>query len=368
MRILDRYLFAQTLPVLLWCLVSFVSLTVMIDLFGHLDEILRLHLDGPILLAYYANFSPEVIVRTLPVAVVLATAFTLGRLTRNNELTAMKAGGVGLHNIVQPLLGLGVLAAAASFLLNELVVPQATLRYQQIKAVTFDAEGPAAVQARKIPLRLNVTYFGNHNRLYHIGEYNPLEQLLKDVTILEHDEQQHLTGKIFAKWGQWEPANRTWIFSDGWIYRQDAQGRFSAEPQSFRRLVLSLEETPKDFEKPEAQTDNLRLAELGNRIRQLKRSGAHQTYGLEVDWQAKLAFPVMNLVMVLLGVPFVVEKHRGGFVAGVGLSLACGVAYYGLMAITLALGKGRFLHPVLAAWAPNAFFLCFSLYLIRRVR
>ena len=41
MRILDRYVARQILPVWGWCLATFMLLSCLIDLFGHLDEIVR---------------------------------------------------------------------------------------------------------------------------------------------------------------------------------------------------------------------------------------------------------------------------------------------------------------------------------------
>ena len=41
MRILDRYAVRQLVPVWLWCLCVFLFLSCVIDLFEHLDEILR---------------------------------------------------------------------------------------------------------------------------------------------------------------------------------------------------------------------------------------------------------------------------------------------------------------------------------------
>ncbi|NIQ17867.1 MAG: LptF/LptG family permease, partial [Candidatus Aenigmarchaeota archaeon] len=48
--------------------------------------------------------TPEWLVQTFPVAVLLATLFSLGGLARYNELTAMKASGISLSRILSPLL------------------------------------------------------------------------------------------------------------------------------------------------------------------------------------------------------------------------------------------------------------------------
>src|SRR3989338_3779721 len=138
MRLLDRYLFRQVLAPLAFCLVGFISLTLIIDLFGHLDDILKKRIPWAIVAQYYGYFSPTIAVMTLPIAVLLTITFLLGHLHRHNEITAMRASGLSIPRIVAPFAVLGLLAATAVFLANEYVIPPATLRYEQINEQNFE--------------------------------------------------------------------------------------------------------------------------------------------------------------------------------------------------------------------------------------
>ena len=80
MRILDRYVAKQLLPVGIWCLIVFILLTCLIDLFGRLDEILRYHIAAKTVIDYYVNFVPTVFVLACPLALLLAAAFVAMRL------------------------------------------------------------------------------------------------------------------------------------------------------------------------------------------------------------------------------------------------------------------------------------------------
>src|SRR3989338_1632439 len=98
MRILDRYAARQLIPVWLWCLVVFIFLSCLIDLFEHLDEILRYHIPPRTLLEYYLNFAPLVFVKASPLALLLATAFVATRFSSHQEFLAMNASGTSLRS------------------------------------------------------------------------------------------------------------------------------------------------------------------------------------------------------------------------------------------------------------------------------
>ena len=82
MRILDRYTVRQLVPAWIWCLLVFLFLSCLIDLFEHLDEILRYHISLATLAKYYLNFVPFVFVRASPLALLMASAFVATRLAR----------------------------------------------------------------------------------------------------------------------------------------------------------------------------------------------------------------------------------------------------------------------------------------------
>ena len=62
MRILDRYVARQVIPVWIWCMLIFVFLSILIDLFGHLEEFLHYQVPVNMIGRFYLNFAPLVIV------------------------------------------------------------------------------------------------------------------------------------------------------------------------------------------------------------------------------------------------------------------------------------------------------------------
>ena len=93
LKILDRYLIRQFFQTILFGLLAFVFVFVIIDMMENLDDFIDQNVRGPIILQYYIVFIPEIIRLMLPVAVLLAALFTVGKLSNLNELTAMKSSG-----------------------------------------------------------------------------------------------------------------------------------------------------------------------------------------------------------------------------------------------------------------------------------
>ena len=118
-----------------------------------------------------------------------------------------------------------------------------------------------------------------------------------------------------------------------------------------------------------AQIDaaSMSLAELREYIKQQHASGFSLT-DERVNLHKKIAFPAVTLVMTLLAVPFAVTTGRRGALYGVGLAIMLAIAYFLLTAVFSAAGKATVLPPMLAAWAPNLFFLIAAAYLTLRVR
>ncbi len=132
MRLLDRYLFRELLTPLAFCLGGFLIFWTAFNLFNDLDELQerKLHLFDVI--NYTLSQTPGFFVTVLPVALLLALLYTLTNHARHNEITAMRAAGVGLGRICAPYFIVGIMASAALFALNEWCVPRSTEWTNQI--------------------------------------------------------------------------------------------------------------------------------------------------------------------------------------------------------------------------------------------
>ena len=122
-------------------------------------------------------------------------------------------------------------------------------------------------------------------------------------------------------------------------------------------------EAPSYFGQEERKADTLRFAELRSHIAALERLGL-DVIPLRVQLHRKLSFPVVCVVMTLLGIPFAFVVARKGALYGIAASIVIAIVYWACIAIFDALGNHAALPPMLAAWAPNILFGAAGLYMM----
>ncbi len=118
MKILTKYLLQSLFLPLLYCLLGFTLIFVIDDLFDNFSDFLETGIRPLEILYYYALILPPLFVLILPPCLLLAMLYSLSRLTRHSEITAMRAGGVSIYRIVMPFIGVGLLATVFSAFLN----------------------------------------------------------------------------------------------------------------------------------------------------------------------------------------------------------------------------------------------------------
>ena len=137
MRILDKYLIKNFIAPFIYCLFTFTLLFVIVDLFNHLDEILRQRVPVVMLLKYFLYLTPTIFLQATPLSALLTTIYLLGTLNRHNEIVAMKASGINLIRIIFPIILLAIFFALSMELVNEKISPQALAKSMHIKNKSF---------------------------------------------------------------------------------------------------------------------------------------------------------------------------------------------------------------------------------------
>ncbi|MBI4340690.1 MAG: LptF/LptG family permease [Candidatus Omnitrophica bacterium] len=359
MRLLDRYAVRQLLPVWLWCLAVFTFLSCLIDLFEHLDEILRFRVPAQTILQYYLNFAPIVFVKASPLALLLASAFVAGRLSRHQEFLAMNASGTSLLRAAVPFLFVGWLATLAVLFVNDTVVPRSTAAYERIREDAFRGQrGSRIIQ--------NVAMLDSMNRLYHARELDLKAKELHDLTVLEHDWNNRPTKSLNTPRAVW--TTHGWLLLGGIIYRIGPGGTVEGEPMPFVDRLIAYPVTPRSFAEPEARPETMRFGQLRVLMQRLRQN---RTWDLRKHWVelfAKVSLPLMNLVIGFIGFAGATQPQLRGNLKGLGTSLLWGLLYYLAVGLGQGIGKERLLWipPLVAVAAPHAGAVWWCLRVIRK--
>ncbi len=344
-KILDRYLLREFATYLALGLLGFISIFTVVDVIDKIDVFLDHHAPSGLIAGYYLYRAPEVIVQVLPVALLLATFLSLGQFNKYGELTAMRAGGISLGRILAPVFAVAACAVVVSLALGEMVVPPANRERDRIyeEQIQRLSKGPANERA-------DVTYMGGGGRIYYMRLYVVPERRMHEVSV-----QQFLRGelvmRIDAAEASWD--GRRWVFASGYV-RTFHGNEERARP--FDRIAFdAIDEPPDNFARESRRPDQMNYPELRSHIVKLRASGARVANYL-VDLHMKLAFPLINVIVILIGAPMATRLRSTSAALGFGLSVAIAFAYYAFMQSGKALGHNGALPPYLAAWLGDIVF------------
>ena len=362
MRILDRYILKSVLTLFFQCLLTFLFLYIIIDVFSHLDEILKQKANLELLGSYYLAYLPIIFVQVSPIACLLSTLYTFGSLNRNNELIAMRSAGLNIFQISKTVIIFGIIVSALVFWVNDRFVPSSMYLTERIK--TQMESGTKKGKEKEREIITNLSMYGLKNRLFFVNKFYLATNTMERIIFLEHDEKQNITKKIMANKGVYKDG--AWTFYQCITYNFDENVQMREEPKYSEEEVMDIPETPQDFLHQMLRPDYMTISQLKNYMGRLSKSGATTVIrNLRVDLYQRFASPFTSIVIILLGIPFsMIMKKRATGMSSVGLSIMVGFLYYVFNAISVALGKAGILMPALAASLSHIIALITAIYLI----
>jgi len=365
MRILDRYILKSMWSTFIGCVLIFLFLFIISDLFSHLDELLKQKTTIEILIKYYLAFLPIIFVQIAPAACLLATVYSLGNLNRDNEIVAMRSAGLSIWHISHILIIFGLITSVFIFLVNEKFVYQAQDRMKNIKQ-QFEGD-KRKEQPKEGETFKNLSIYGLSNRLFFVNKFSPKDNTMEGITILQQDENQDLTAKIIANKGTWDGS--LWKFYQVQTFKLNEKGRIIGEPRYSEEEIMEIPESPKDFLNQRKLPEFMNIQQLETYIWKLSQSGAKSiVQSLKVDLYSRYALPFTSLIIIFLGIPFSLKiRKKVVGLSSIGVSIILCFLYYVANAVAIALGKGGILPAVVSAWLANMLFFGLSLYFISQL-
>ena len=356
MRIHDRYILGGFWRNFLLGLVAFLVIYVTVDVNEEIDNFYDHKATFGEIASYYVFQIPWILVLVLPVSTLLSTVFTLGRMARENELTAFISSGTPLVRVARPILVSAFLISIGAMVFGEFVVPFSNRRADRIMAV--EIEGRKEQESYRY--RTNLHYQGEGNRTWYAERYDVNVGVLIGVTIHQYDGPR-LVRRTDAKKAYWDGAR--WVFMDG-VVREFRGEEETVAP--FDRLELpDLPERPEDIAEVEIAPEEMTFFELRRYIGKLRRGGGEIDRYL-VDLYFKFSFPFTNLIFAVIGVALSSAKRKPSMAAGFGLTLLISFMYYGILRIGQSLGHSGVMQPLLGAWLGNLVFVFVGSLLLYR--
>jgi lipopolysaccharide export system permease protein len=353
------YILKEILPVFLIGLMTFTIILLMDKILKLIELVVNRGGSLSDVLMLFLFISPSFLIITIPVAVLLGTLLTFGRLSSDSEITAFKASGMSLYQLFFPIF----VFALAAFLLTSFLVfyglPwgnrgfKATLyRLVQSKAdieikerVFNDAFSGLVVYVDRVPLQ------GNHMEgilIYDQREKGKSNTILaKEGFIVNNPESQEIilrlrTGDIH----RFEPEAHT--------FQKITFGTYDLKLE-LAKTFAAIEKKLKDWE--------MSIDDIRKKMEEIKRTGGDTT-SYEIELHKRYAIPFTCFVFALIGVPLGIQPHRSGRSYGFILSILILIAYYVSLTASEILAARKIIPAFAAGWIPNLLFSGLGIYLL----
>lgn len=347
---MDRYVASAVVGAYLAALLFLGMMFVVFDLLFEMDSYVGVaNQEGTslaqlawMLTQYHLYNMPLVFVTIAPFVTVIACMFALSRLMAANEVGPMVFTGRSMFRVLLPMLSVSVISALSMGAIWQWVIPSVAEDKQALYAELTGSE----FKLERITLRSKD--FGR--RELYCGVYKHSQQLMQGVVLYDRGTSREDGVFIEAGSAQWNPTANDWELVDGRritggvdndeIKRQDFLGMQGLTPSQ----VL-------DSGKTQRETAELSYTELGELMR-LRPGKADYILSYHVHF----TFPLANIILILLALPFAVSFERGRRIERVIFAIGICAGYLVVDLTCQNLAYKGLVHPVVAAWTPTIIF------------
>jgi lipopolysaccharide export system permease protein len=345
---------------------SALAVLTMVMLLGNLVRLADLIINkGVNLLSVGKLFTfliPSLLTYTMPIAVLVAILLSLGRLSSDNEIIALRTSGVNILNlIVMPLLTVSLILSLILVVFNDRIVPYVHFASRRTLS-SIGIRSPAAA--------LEAGTFINAFDKYIIFIYRIDGNQLYQVRIYEPRPGDQPCRTIVAKRGEFAPLPEKKMVKlkliNGTSDELDPNNPTKFYKLNFKTLFLNLNLAKSDKDEIQKKPKDMTFQELNNQIIKFKDSGI-EISPLITELHKRIALAFSVIIFVILGASLAMLTRRRE--KSINFSLAFGITgvYYLLLLGANALSLQGYLWPALAMWLPNLILGAIGLYLTIKI-
>ncbi len=369
MNTFDRHLLREWFRILGIVLLATTGLMFVQVLFDDFQRLRELGARGLDLWMYVFVTLPSFLAFVLPLALLLSLLFVLGQLHRANELTAMRAAGVGYFRLTRPLWLCGLLACGAMWWLNSTIVPWSVERSRELSESFQDRHEAKERPADRVGAVWAVGFDNPEtNRLWFFNSYSRFQERGYGVTVSQRDGVGGERSRIRATEAHLLPEGG-WEFLDGNIVTFDPISDVVTGIEPFARLVKpEFREDPQLMLLLTRRSVDLSFYELRRLIDYFEAAGDPKGAAYAVRYHGLVADTLSPLLIIAISIPFAVAGVRVNAAVGVSKSIGLFFLYYMLNNLAGSLALKGTLTPEVAAWLPNACLGLLAAWFLARLR
>lgn len=312
---------------------------------------------------------PYLLTYIIPIAVLSAVLLSLGRLSSDNEILAIRASGINVFTLILPLLVVGLVLSLFLVILNDKIIPKAHYATRKTLVEIGIKNPTAALEAGTFidSFQNYVLFIYNIERNKQTGERN----ILNNVRIYEPQGKDKPSRTIVARRGEFVSVPEKKVVKlkliDGTSDEPDPNKPGEFFKLNFKTyymtLTLSDQREGKDIEK---KPKDMTIKELKEQIKKFK-SESIETTPLITQIHQKLALALSAFVFILIASPMAIITHRREKTLNFGLAFLIVALYYLLLIGFESLSLQGYFPPAISMWMPNIIFTSFGLFLLLKL-
>jgi lipopolysaccharide export system permease protein len=361
-RLLDRYIGRQLLLTAVIAITTLSVVLVLGNIFKKLlDLLVNQNAPASLIFSFIAYVLPFSLTFTIPWGFLTAVLLVFGRLSAENELTAMRATGVSVPRASLPVWLLALGFTAVCVWINLDVAPRAQTRMKNA-LFRIATDNPLAMFGSD---RV-IDYFPERKIYVESSEGNSLTNLL----VYELDSSNAIKSVMYARRGTIGIDTMPVKQPDGSsilekqmilkLYDGRYEERDEAHPQDLSRIRpgITLDEgsiaiSLQSLYEKQRKSRGISALPLGELLG--KPEGM-------VELNKRLSNALATLAFALLGIPLAVTAQRKETSVGFAISLGIGLIYYLLLFVASLARDKASLHPEILIWLPTLLFLLVGVY------
>lgn len=356
MKILRGYIMNELLGAFFMSLAVFTFVLVMGNIVKLAEMVIAKGVDLIYVIKLFGYLTPYLLSFSVPMSILTATLLCFGRLSSDNEITAMRASGISLYKMASPVIMIGLALSLGLLWMNDKVLPVS--HYQTRKTLV-------EIGIKKPTAFLEEGTFIKNFKDYIIFIYNIKGNKLNGIRIYQPQKDRPVR-TIIAKSGEFGVDEERQVIRLR-LYNGSSDEPDFDNPLRFYKLNFKVYEVTlnlKDYiPKIEKKPKDMSIAEIKQEISKLKSESIEDINSLKVEMYKKFSLAFSALVFVIMGIPLGITARRSERSVGFGISLGIMIIYYILAVGCESISLKGMLDPAIAMWIPNILLLFFGVFL-----
>ncbi len=359
MKIITIYILKKFTSSLFFSLVALCIIFVIVNLLENLDDFLDQNATIDVIIKYYLYFLPEIIKLTIPISVLLSALFSVGNLSVNNEITALKASGISLYQILMPFLLVSVLISFIHLYFNGWIVPKVNQ-----KKIVIENQYMNKISSGG-PL-YNLYFRDSPTKNVIMAYYIPEEKYGTNITIELFNNQIHprIVKRYESEKLIWDSSQGNWKLVNGLI-RDFEDNKITF--QKFDTILAEISFTHEQIVNIRKTTDEMTFDELEGYINLLEKGG-RDVRKQRIDLYGAYAFPFANVIVIIFAVPFSSIRRKSGIAIQIAAAMIVAFFYLLFTKLGQSIGYAYNLSPIVSAWLANIVFFIVGLFNLLKTR